>query len=104
MSDDKKKDISVDICANCGITFGLPKVVMDLWRGNHKTFFCPNGHQLCYPEDTKEEKETKSNKKELDDLKAKYKLSLEENINLSKQIEELKTELELWKPRETNEL
>jgi len=36
-------------CSQCGILFGVPETWYQDRRRNHGTFFCPNGHQLHFP-------------------------------------------------------
>lgn len=42
-------------CAACGIVFGLPYDYNQELRGNHKGFYCPNGHSLSYSSKTEVE-------------------------------------------------
>jgi hypothetical protein len=90
-------------CASCGVSFGIDKDVDKLWRGSHKSFWCPNGHSLSYSGPSAQEKE-------LTELRAKVK-TLEEELSTAKQsmhtqttaIETLRSELEIWRPTTTDE-
>lgn len=42
-------------CCSCGIVFGVPKEWDEKRRADHRDFYCPNGHRLSYPGETKEE-------------------------------------------------
>lgn len=41
-------------CANCGVFFGSN--ILRKRREDHKTFFCPNGHNNYFPHDNEAEK------------------------------------------------
>lgn len=41
-------DLVTDVCADCGITFGMPDHYMKKRREDGATFYCPNGHALHY--------------------------------------------------------
>lgn len=43
-------------CANCGITFGVPRRFESDRRTDHKSFFCPSGHSNYYPGKSDEER------------------------------------------------
>lgn len=37
--------MEVVCCANCGVVFAMTKHMVNARREDHKTFFCPKGHQ-----------------------------------------------------------
>jgi ssDNA-binding Zn-finger/Zn-ribbon topoisomerase 1 len=43
-------------CPDCGCIFGMTKTMDDARRANHRRFYCPNGHHLSYPGESREEK------------------------------------------------
>lgn len=43
-------------CANCAMTFAVPKRFEDDRRRDHRTFWCPNGHSNYYAALSDEEK------------------------------------------------
>lgn len=49
-------EFAVETCIECGIDFAFPKGFQDQLRKNHRTMYCPNGHQQYYPQQTEEEK------------------------------------------------
>ncbi len=40
--------LAVIVCGNCGITFGLDESRQRELQRTHKSFYCPNGHYICY--------------------------------------------------------
>lgn len=42
----------IEECINCGVQFGMTSQMHDHFRQNRKSFHCPNGHSMYYPEDT----------------------------------------------------
>lgn len=85
-------------CPDCGINFAIPQAVDEMWQRTNKTFFCPNGHSVSHVENSAETKERNKLRKEVEELRVKYKLAVEEAAKLSKQVEDLKLELEIYKP------
>jgi hypothetical protein len=85
-------------CAVCGILYGLDKHVESVWRKSHKIFYCPNGHELCWNEETLEQKELKTLRIEIKDLKAKLEALSAERDAQTKTREELQMKLEVWRP------
>lgn len=43
-------------CGHCGVAFGLSKDYQARRRNDHKTFYCPNGHNRYYPQQSREER------------------------------------------------
>ena len=43
-------------CPSCGIVYGLTVDYEDRRRQDHETFYCPNGHNLSYKQESREEK------------------------------------------------
>lgn len=37
------------VCGECGISFAAPEGFWSNRRGDHKTWYCPNGHARHYP-------------------------------------------------------
>lgn len=46
-------------CYSCGVKFGLPRELDANRLRDHKSFWCPNGHQQSYTGETPEQKLTK---------------------------------------------
>lgn len=65
-------DLFVSDCANCGVIFGIPADLEERRRKDHKTFYCPNGHNLVFSGPTQAEKDAKAAKKRADHLYAMY--------------------------------
>ena len=38
----------IDVCATCGIEFGMTRYFDKQRRQDEQTFYCPNGHSLVY--------------------------------------------------------
>jgi hypothetical protein len=87
-------------CCDCGIVFGFSPKIEKMWRESGKTFVCPNGHSLHWskPTETPEQKELKVLRTEVKDLKTKLDEALTLTETQKKKIEELQTEIEIWKP------
>jgi hypothetical protein len=47
---------SVIECGECGVVFALSDEFMDQRKQDHRTWYCPNGHQRHYPGESREEK------------------------------------------------
>lgn len=95
MSDSNSEEVT---CPACGICFSFPKKVADLWRDSHKQFYCPNGHGMSWTGETSQQKELKSLRNEVKELRAKVDAyQVNEEVYL-KQIKDLTNELEIWKP------
>ena len=104
MSEEKKTDsLYAQNCPTCGIVFGIPKEMETIWRNNHSSFHCPNGHSLSWSGETPKDKEHKLRLKEVEDLKAKLSSVQKELDAQKKKVEELQAELEIWKPTTTEE-
>lgn len=95
------EDINNVTCCDCGIEFHFSKKIEEMWRKSEKTFFCPNGHKLVWnkPEDeTPEQKELKSLRGEVTELKGKLEAALKDVEAEKKRADELALELEIWHP------
>lgn len=46
-------------CVQCAIVFSVPAEWVAARRSKHDTFYCPNGHQLAFPEGPSEEERLK---------------------------------------------
>lgn len=44
------------VCGECGIAFAAPASFWSERRDDHKTWYCPNGHQRHYPGESEKEK------------------------------------------------
>ena len=42
-------------CGACGVVFALSTAFIEARRQDHKTWWCPNGCERCYPAKSKEE-------------------------------------------------
>lgn len=43
-------------CSECGIVYFVPDNYQSKRRKDHKTFYCPNGHNQYYPQESEAEK------------------------------------------------
>lgn len=41
-------NLEVEVCANCGVLFAAPEMLLDKRREDGDSFYCPNGHSLVY--------------------------------------------------------
>lgn len=85
-------------CPSCGIFFSIEKKVANLWRESHKSFFCPNQHSMSWQAETADQKELKSLRVEVKELRAKVESYKANEAALLKKVEELTNEIEIWKP------
>jgi hypothetical protein len=76
-------------CVECGIFFSIDLNVAMGWTKNRREFYCPNGHIQRFAEDTKDELENL--RKEVKELNSKLEVQ-------AKVIDDLKLELEIYKP------
>lgn len=53
-------------CGDCGIVFGMPSDFRDRRIQDHRTWYCPNGHQRHYIGETEEQKLRRQLKAEQD--------------------------------------
>ncbi len=51
-----KTTLELQTCAECGISFAAPERFMDARRDDHKTYYCPSGHSLWFPQASDAEK------------------------------------------------
>lgn len=49
-------NLEVIQCANCAMSFAVPPRFLKERRNDHKTFYCPHGHDNYYPQKSDEEK------------------------------------------------
>lgn len=63
-------DLFISDCASCGVIFGIPDDLANRRRGDHKAFYCPNGHNLVFSGPTEEEKAAKAARDRADRLSA----------------------------------
>lgn len=43
-------------CVRCGVAFAMPSDMLDRRRHDHDSFYCPNGHNLSFPQQSDAEK------------------------------------------------
>ena len=43
-------------CVRCGVAFAAPTDMLDRRRHDHDMFYCPNGHNLSFPQASEAEK------------------------------------------------
>ena len=93
-------DLNEVTCNECGIKFGFGPKIEELWRKSGKTFYCPNGHSLCWTlgKETPEQKENVTLKAQVKDLKAKLESTQQELTAQKKRADELSAELDIWRP------
>jgi|HubBroStandDraft_4_1064222.scaffolds.fasta_scaffold316126_3 hypothetical protein len=48
-----------EVCINCGCLFTMPEALRVELRKNHRRFFCPNGHEQFYPQESDVERLTR---------------------------------------------
>jgi hypothetical protein len=91
-------------CCGCAVSFGMTSAMYTLREKDYAEFCCPNGHRQGFtkPEDT-DPKDTEL--ATLRDKVASLTKSVErlttENATLTAALTALATELEIWKPRDT---
>jgi hypothetical protein len=56
MSITRTLTFTVHECGECGVPFALEDEYDDNRQQDHRTFYCPNGHQRYYPGPSREEK------------------------------------------------
>ena len=49
-------DIESEQCITCGVIFGVPANLVVQRKRDHKSFYCPNGHDQYYPGESDVEK------------------------------------------------
>lgn len=79
----QKVDLEMQTCIVCGVEFGLPARLDDEFRKDHRLFYCPNGHQQYYPQETEEERLRKKVRFLKDDIA----IRINENAELSKNLD-----------------
>lgn len=57
-------------CVTCGIPFAMSQDFINARRADHRTFYCPNEHHLCYPQESDRDKVVKLTK-EIEQFKSK---------------------------------
>jgi molecular chaperone GrpE (heat shock protein) len=87
-------------CPSCGIAFKFSKKIEEMWRNTEKQFFCPNGHSLHWnkPTETAEQKELKTLRADVKELKSKLESALKDVETQKKRADDLQVELEIYKP------
>ena len=71
-------------CCNCGTTFAMDEVLIELRRKDGAAFYCPNGHGMNF---------TKSIQKTLDETASKLTEANEEIRNLKIEVTRLRCEI-----------
>src|SRR5271156_3162769 len=104
MSEEEDKKVQHVTCNSCGIEFSFGTKVSDMWRKSQKTFYCPNGHGLQWSGESAEQKEMSSLKKQVAELTEKLATAVTEVAEQTKKMEELSSELEIWKPASAKEV
>lgn len=72
-----------ETCITCGIQFAVPPEYVRRLRETHRTFYCPNGHNMYYPSETEEERlkrELRQANRDVGDLR-EAKLKTEKQLN-----------------------
>jgi hypothetical protein len=94
METDKKTLLVVTTCCICAVEFGLTQALEGLRQKDHRDFSCPNGHAQHYnkPEVDPRDAELIKLRAELVDARALIE-------KLQAELDTLKIEVELWKPR-----
>jgi hypothetical protein len=73
---DKEEKLYTEHCDSCGVLFGISKDRERAWRNSHKAFFCPNGCAVSFRDETPDQKELKSLRIEVKELKDKLSVAL----------------------------
>lgn len=76
-------ELEEEVCITCGIVFAIPVNYKGQLRETHKGFYCPNGHNMYFPAETKEEKL----RRQLQEERRQRKDVQEENIKLSQKLD-----------------
>jgi hypothetical protein len=91
-------------CSECALLFAVETAVQASFVKSNRTFYCPNGHSQHYPkkqetpEIDKLRGEVKSLKESLASTKKTLDIALADIDAKDKRLEELKLELEIYKP------
>jgi len=74
-------ELAEETCITCGVIFAVPETYQRWLKEKHRTFYCPNGHDMYYPGETEAEKlrrKLRAQSEQADELRA-------ENYRLVKQ-------------------
>lgn len=96
MSDNPEYEFIV--CANCGVQFGMPTILISSRRKDGESIFCPNGHSLSFGDG-----ENEKLRQELEYINGRLSEDNEEIIGQKKQISTLKGQLTKLKNRISND-
>jgi hypothetical protein len=86
-------DLVQEICAMCGIPFGVTTQLQELRKADGISYYCPNGHSQYYKKqgvDTRDEK--------ISALSKALNTAQETIIKLKKERDDVLLELEIYKP------
>lgn len=50
------QNLATEVCCNCGVLFALPESWQEVFKKDHRTFYCPAGHPQLYTGLSEEEK------------------------------------------------
>ena len=75
--------LEMQTCITCGVEFGVPGLLDDELQKNHRSFYCPNGHQQYYLGETEEERLRKKVRFLKDDIEIRIKENTELFKNLN---------------------
>lgn len=95
-------EIEVVSCGECGVAFGLPRAFREARVRDHKTFFCPNGHQRYYAGETETEKLRKAlelEKRRTEFARNDASAAHERAVGLERRVRALKGRITLTKKR-----
>lgn len=79
-------EAEIIVCCNCGIPFAVPKSYKSTLRKTHEWFYCPNGHQQHYSQETEAEKLARQLRQKENELAQK----ITANIQLESQLTKIK--------------
>ena len=52
----KELEFVTETCITCGVIFGMQGEFKEWRLKKHTSFYCPNGHSMCYTSETPEQK------------------------------------------------
>src|SRR5271156_3483261 len=87
-------------CCNCSIMFGITQAQWELLHRLHTLFYCPNGHPQQWnapPVFDPKDAELKTLREKLTEVSARA-------DKLQAEVEALKLEVEIWRPRTREEI
>lgn len=88
------------VCGKCGTVFAMSQALMIERKGNHQSFYCPNGHCRSFAQETEAEglrKALEAQVPKINAIKGERDRLLSQERKLKSQITKLKKRLEAQK-------